>query len=375
MPRGGCATGRGPARRRLVGGRTCGRLRQRPFGRQLGCAALTEHLLPFLPQLALSALGLFGLGLQPVKERAEIEAPPARLLQLLASGYDLRHVGEDIGNGGLGGGFRDHLAVIRRGAEEQRIEGDRGDRRKLQRRREILRLDLRPLRHADLVQHQLRRGVVRTGLPQEIDDRLGVPEIGEVGRRGDHHLIGRDQRLARPGRPDMRHVEHHGGHVRLHDLEHLVEGVLAEIVGLVEGGRRGEKAEMVLAFGEQAVEQNLVQPVGAEHGVGDALRGVEIEIEPGRAEGQIEVGEDHVGAEEARHRPGDVVGDGGGADAALGADEGVGLPELLGPGFAIDAGDRGDDGHHARPARPDIRRRRASAARDRAARRSNGRSP
>ena len=94
---------------------------------------------------------------------------------------------------------------------------------------------------------------------------------------------------------------------------------------------------MVLALGQQAVEQHLVEAIGAEHRLGDALRRIEVEIEPGGAEGHVEVGEDHVGAEQARHRPGDVVGDRGGADAALGADEGVDLAELLGAGVAVDA--------------------------------------
>ena len=138
----------------------------------------------------------------------------------------------------------------------------------------------------------------------------------------------------------MRNVEHHRRHVRLHDLQHLVERLLVEVVGLVEGGRRGEQAQMVLALGEQAVEQHLVEAIGAEDRLGDALRRVEVEVEAGGAERHVEVGEDHVGADQARHRPGDVVGDRGGADAALGADEGVDLAELLACRVAVDAGDR-----------------------------------
>ena len=61
------------------------------------------------------ALGfVFGLDFSLSKQRTEIEAAPARLLQLLAAGDDLRDVGEDIGDGRLGGGFGDHLAVVRR---------------------------------------------------------------------------------------------------------------------------------------------------------------------------------------------------------------------------------------------------------------------
>ena len=74
--------------------------------------------------------------------------------------------------------------------------------------------------------------------------------------------------------------------------------------------------------------------------------GSRLKSRPAVPNGHVEVGEDHVGAEQARHRPGDVVGDRGGADAALGADEGVDLAELLGAGVAVDARDRRDDRHH-----------------------------
>ena len=52
---------------------------------------------------------------------------------------------------------------------------------KLQRGGEVVRLDLRPLRHADLVEDQLRRRVVRARLPQEVDDRLGVARLARSG--------------------------------------------------------------------------------------------------------------------------------------------------------------------------------------------------
>ena len=63
-------------------------------------------------------------------------------------------------------------------------------------------------------------------------------------------------------------------------------------------------------------------PVRREHRIRDALRWVLVVVEAGGAEGEIEIGDDRIQRQIARDRPGHVVGDGGGADAALGADDG-----------------------------------------------------
>src|SRR3981081_2494024 len=63
-------------------------------------------------------------------------------------------------------------------------------------------------------------------------------------------------------------------------------------------------------------------PIGRENRVGDALQRILVVVETGGAEGEVEIDDDGIKLEIARDRPGDVVGNGGGADAALGADDG-----------------------------------------------------
>src|SRR4029079_1833729 len=95
-----------------------------------------------------------------------------------------------------------------------------------------------------------------------------------------------------------------------------------------------------------------IDAVGRENRVGDALRGILIVIEPSGAEGQIQVGDDRVHADVAGDGPGDVVGNGRSADAALGADHGDDAAERLG----VEAGGKqpADRTHHVqRGDRPD----------------------
>ena len=97
---------------------------------------------------------------------------------------------------------------------------------------------------------------------------------------------------------------------------------------------------MLGALGQQAVEQHLVEALRARERVGDALHRILIEIEPGRAEGEIEIGDDDVGLQDLRQRPGRVVADGRRADAALGADERIDVADRLGLGIVVEIGDR-----------------------------------
>ena len=71
----------------------------------------------------------------------------------------------------FGGHFGDHLAVVGGGAEQLRLERDDRDRLVLQRLGEVGRLDLRPLRHADLVEAVVRAVVVRRA--RRAADRAG----------------------------------------------------------------------------------------------------------------------------------------------------------------------------------------------------------
>ena len=100
-----------------------------------------------------------------------------------------------------------------------------------------------------------------------------------------------------------------------------VEGVGAEIVDPLQRRRRRQQAEMVGAFRQQAVDEGGIDAIGREHRVRDALRRILVVVEAGGAEGEVEIGDDGIHRQIAGDRPGDVVGDGGGADAALGADD------------------------------------------------------
>ncbi len=113
-------------------------------------------------------------------------------------------------------------------------------------------------------------------------------------------------------------------------VEDRIEGFDAEIVDPLQRRRRRQQAEVVGAFRQQAVDERGIDAVRREHGVGDALRRILVVVEAGGAEGEVEVGDHRIQRQIARDRPGDVVRDGGGADAALGADDGDDAADGLG---------------------------------------------
>ncbi|MNI91256.1 hypothetical protein D3C73_1488860 [compost metagenome] len=91
---------------------------------------------------------------------------------------------------------------------------------------------------------------------------------------------------------------------------------------------------MLGAFGQKAIEKDLVEPLRRKNRLGYALSRVLIEIDIGRAIGQVEVGKDGLRRKEVRDAPGAIMRDGRRAAAALGADEGQAAPQRL--GFGID---------------------------------------
>ena len=100
---------------------------------------------------------------------------------------------------------------------------------------------------------------------------------------------------------------------------------------------------MVRALRQQAVDESGVDAIGREHRIGDALRRILVVIEAGGAEAEIEIGDHGIEREIARDRPGDVVGDGGGADAALGADDRNHAADRLGVRRREQSADRAHD--------------------------------
>ena len=141
----------------------------------------------------------------------------------------------------------------------------------------------------------------------------------------------------------MGNVEHDAGHRRAQRVEDRIEGVGAEIVDPLQRRRRRQQAEMVGAFRQQAVDEGGIDAVGREHRVGDALRRILVVVEPGGAEGEVEIGDHGIQRQVARDRPGHVVGDGRCADAALGADDGDDAADRLGFRRREQAADRA---HH-----------------------------
>ena len=215
----------------------------------------------------------------------------------------------------------DHLAVVGGGAEHFRIERYGRDRLALERLGEFARGDFRPLVHADLIEAIQRRPVVGTRRLQHVQHVLGVAHVGEIGLGNDQDIVRADQRPLGPGRPLVGNVEHDAGGGHAQRIEDRIEGVRAEIIDLFERRRRRQQAEAVGAFRQQALHQGAVGPVLLEHRIGDALDRILVVVEAGGAERQIEVDDDGIQRQIARDRPGHVVCDGGGADAALGADD------------------------------------------------------
>ena len=141
----------------------------------------------------------------------------------------------------------------------------------------------------------------------------------------------------------MRDVEHDAGHGRAQRVEDRIERVGAEIIDLVQRRRRRQQAQMVGAFRQQAVDEGGIDAVGREHRVRDALRRILVVVEAGGAEGEVEIGDDGIHRQIARDRPGDVVGDGRGADAALGADHRDDAADRLRLGRREQVADRAHD--------------------------------
>ena len=134
----------------------------------------------------------------------------------------------------LGFHFAEHPAVIRGVAENMRFERDYRHRRDAQRFGEICRGDLRPLRHARLVEDQLGRWIVGAQSPQRIDEVFGVAKVGKLRGRGNHDVIRARQRRSGPGIPQMGNIEHHRRRTALRRIDDVGKGIRFEIVSAVE---------------------------------------------------------------------------------------------------------------------------------------------
>ncbi len=157
--------------------------------------------------------------------------------------------------------------------------------------------------------------------------------------------------MANPRRPQMRDIENHHRNVLLAQLDDLLEAALAQIIGPVERRGRREQGNVVGRLAHQPVEHHGVHLVLGEHGVGDALGRVLVEIEPGGAERQVEIDDQHVLADRMGDGPGDIVRDGRRPRSTLGRNKADGPPDGRRAVGGEQIGDGVDDraavgGHH-----------------------------
>ena len=145
------------------------------------------------------------------------------------------------------------------------------------------------------------------------------------------------------GAQEIGDIDDHVGNGQAHHIENVLQRVLVDRVVSIDRAWGGKKRQTVAGLGKQAVEKCLVDTLRLAERLGDALGGVDVEIEPGGAEGKIEIGDDRVDHQPAREQPADIVGDGARADAALGADKGEDAADLAGLGIGIEGADRLDD--------------------------------
>ena len=92
----------------------------------------------------------------------------------------------------------------------------------------------------------------------------------------------------------MRQIEHDAWHGRAKRIEDGIERLVAEIVDALERRGRSEEAQIVGAFRQQPIDKSGIDAFRGEHGVGDALRRILVEIEPGGPECEIEIGDDRI---------------------------------------------------------------------------------
>ncbi len=112
-----------------------------------------------------------------------------------------------------------------------------------------------------------------------------------------------------------------------------MKGATLEVIGAIQHRRRRQQRKMLGAFGQKTIEKDLVEPLRCENRLRDARWRVLIEIDIGRAVGQVEIGKNGFGRKKVRNAPGAIVRDSRGTAAALGADKGQAAPQRTGVGI------------------------------------------
>ena len=128
-------------------------------------------------------------------------------------------------------------------------------------------------------------------------------------------------------------------HVLAHDVDDRFAAFRRHVVIAVQDDWRCKDRQVLGARRQQPVEEHFIEAVRVLQRVGDALQRVLVEVKARGAEGEVEVGDDHVRLQHLRHCPRHVVADGRGPGAALGADEGEDVPDGIGLGIVVEVGD------------------------------------
>ena len=133
---------------------------------------------------------------------------------------------------------------------------------------------------------------MRAGGAQQINQILGIAQGGKIRCRDDGDLVGADQCPPCPAGPDMGHIQHNRRDAGAQQVKKLVQRILGEIQRAVEHRGSREEGQVLAAAGQEPVEQVRVEAIGREDRIRDALGRILIEIEPGRAKGNIKIGND-----------------------------------------------------------------------------------
>jgi len=110
-----------------------------------------------------------------------------------------------------------------------------------------------PLRDADLIETIERRPVVGPRCLQQVEDVLGVAQVGEI-RRGDDQNISAPIRRAWSSGPLMR-TSSTMHRIVLRTCRDRVEGIGAKIVDPLQPSPARQQAEVVGTFRQQAVDK------------------------------------------------------------------------------------------------------------------------
>ena len=60
----------------------------------------------------------------------------------------------------------------------------------------------------------------------------------------------------------MRDVQHHKRNIVLSEVNHPHDSILFEVIGLHQVGGSGQHTEMILALGQQTLQQQVIEAAG-----------------------------------------------------------------------------------------------------------------